>query len=146
MRLPRFFTPAPIIVATLLSACGGSGGGSSTANPEPVRTLASLAARDIPAQWPDNFKTVVVKKTDLTTDAELAQTTNKPNAIFIQIWYLDQDQQRQQVVILTLEALTRMGASITIPRVPRSVKVLRSEVYTSSGDKQQTLASKEIAV
>lgn len=148
MRAPYLSTSIVVIVATLLTACGGGGGEGekSAAAPEPVKALASLAAKDTPAQWPGNFKAAVIKRTDLATDAELAQTTNKANAIFIQIWYLDQDQQRQPVAVLTLGALTRMGASITIPNLPRSVKVLKSEVYTALGDKQQTLSSKEIAV
>lgn len=146
MRTPRFLTPAAIIVATLITACGGGGGGSSTATPEPVKTLASLAAKEIPAQWPENFKTVIVKKTDLATDAEFAQTTNKPNIIFIQIWYVDQDQQRQPLAVLTLDALARMGGSLTIRNVPGGVKVLKSEVYTLSGDTEKTLAGKEIPV
>lgn len=144
MRVFHFLTPATLIAASLLTACGGGGGGGAA--PEPVKTLASLAAKDIPAQWPANFKAVGVKKSDLVTEGELAQTSNQPNAIFIQIWYLDQDQQRQPVAVLTLDALTRLGGNLTIQNVPGGVKVLKSEVYTASGDAQQTLASKEIAV
>ncbi len=129
----------------MLTACGGGGGGA-TAVPEPVKTLASLAAKDTPAKWPGNFKAVVVNKTDLATDADLAKTSNKPGAVFIQIWYLDQDQQRQPVAFLTLDALARAGGSLTIPNVPRAVTVLKSEVYTASGATQQTLARKEITV
>lgn len=88
---------------------------------------------------------MVVKRTDLATDAELAQTTNPPNAVFIQIWYLDQDQQRQPVAVLTLGALARKGSVLTLTGVPKGVNVLKSEVYTASGGAQKTLASKEIA-
>lgn len=147
MRPPNFLIPATVLVTTLLTACGGGGGGGgATAIPEPVKTLASLVAKDVPAEWPGNFKAVIVKRTDLATDADLAMTTNKPGAIFIQIWYLDQDQQRQPVAFLTLDALARAGGSLTIPNVPRAVKVLKSEVYTASGTSQQTLARKEITV
>lgn len=144
MRLPQFLPAA--LVATLLTACGGGGGaGGSPAMPDPVRTLASLSAKDIPARWPGNFKSVIVRTTDLATDTEIAQTTNKPNFIFIQIWYLDQDQQRQPLAALTWGALARMDGKLTIPNVPAGVKLLKSEVYTTRVGTQQTLASKEIA-
>ena len=114
--------------------------------PEPAKTLASIAAKDIPTQWPENFKTVLIKRTDLATEAELAQTTNKPNNVFIQVWYMDQDQQRQPMAVLTLDALTRMGESLTIKNVPGGVKMLKSEVYTISVDTEKTLANKDISV
>jgi hypothetical protein len=146
MQLTHFSTPATLMVAILMTACGGGGGGSSPAAPAPVTSLASLAAKDIPAQWPDSFKAVTVSNTQLVSATELALTSNQASAIFIQIWYLDQDQQRQPVAFLTLAALTRMGSSITIPKVPGGVRVLQSEVYTSNGSTQQTLASKDIAL
>ncbi len=153
MQTTHFLTPATVIVALLLGACGGGGGGSTPAQepaPAPVTSLASLAAKDIPAQWPDSFKSVTVQKADLVTDTELAQTTNTANKIFIHVWYLDKDLQRQDVAILTLDALMRLGGSLPISRVPGAVKLLKSEVYTAKGTAkdavQQTLASKEIAV
>jgi hypothetical protein len=147
MRRRHFFTAATLVAASLLTACGGGGGVAGPAPaPEPVKTLSSLAVKDIPAKWPENFKTVSVSKTDLVTDGELAQTSNKPNAVFIQIWYLDQDQQRQPVAVLTMDALTRSGGSLTIRNVPASVRFLKSEVYTLNVDMEKTLASKEIPV
>ncbi len=147
MRTTHFLTPATVIVAIFLTACGGGGGGSAPAQEPPsVRSLASLAATDIPAQWPDSFKSVIVQKADLVTDTERAQTTNTTNKIFIHVWYLDKDQQRQDVAILTLDALMRLGGSLTIPKVPGAVKTLKSEVYTAKDNAQQTLASKEISV
>ena len=146
MQARHFLTPATIFVAALVTACGGGGGGSSSVTPAAVTSLASLAPKDIPAQWPDSFKPVTVTTTQMVSTVELAQTTNPSSAIFIQIWYLDQDQQRQPVAFLTLAALTSMGSSITIPTVPGGIRMLKSEVYTSNGTTQQTLASKDIAV
>lgn len=144
MRLTHSLMPTTVSVAIFLTACGGGGG--TTSMPEPVKTLASLAAKDIPAQWPENFKAVTLKKSDLVSDAELTQTTNQPSLIFIQVWYLDQSLQRQSVAVLTLDALTSMGGGITISNIPGGVQTLKSEVYTPKDSTQQTLATKEFTV
>jgi hypothetical protein len=147
MQFPRCSISTALIAANLLTACGGGGGGSAPAAvPPPVTSLASLAATDIPAQWPDNFRPVTVQKADLASDAELALTTNAPSKVLIQIWYLDQDKQRQPVAVLTLSSLISLGGRLTIPQVPGGVKTLFSEVYTAKDNTQQTLAKKEIAV
>lgn len=133
------------MAATLLTACGGGGGGgggAGTATQAPIKMTALSA----PATWPENFKSVSVSQTSLISSADLALTTNVPKAIFIQIWYLNQEQQRQTLAVLTLDALTRMGGNLTIANVPRGILTLKSEVYTSSGNDQLTLASKDISV
>lgn len=147
MRRPVFFIPALALATLVLTACGGGGGGgggSSAVAPtvEPVK----LSALQAPAQWPDNFKSATVNQASLVSSTELAGTTNDPKTIFIQVWYLNQEQKRQTVAMLSLNALTQMGGSLLIERIPASVKVLYSEVYTANGSAERTLARKEMGV
>ena len=143
MRTLNFLTLTLTIVAALLTACGGGGGGDNTASTPAPPKMSALTA---PTVWPASFKSVIVNQTSLVTSAELSLTTNNAKTIFIQIWYLDQNQQRQTVAFLTLYSLTQMGGKLTIPNVPIGVKVLKAEVYTSNGSDQLTLANKEISV
>ena len=136
---------ATAVLALILTACGGGGGDGDTPA-APAKTLASMSVNEVPAQWPDNLKTVTVNRAALASAEELSKTSNPANQIFIHIWYLDQDQQRQDVAHLTLATLDGMGGNLTFPNIPVGANSLHTEVYTAQNKEQQTLAKKEIAV
>lgn len=132
----------PAILALCLTACGGGGGDTPA---PPAQSLAKLSSAEVPTQWPENFKTVSVSRTDLVSNDELTQTTNEDTEIHIQVWYLNQDQQRQPVAILTLKALGTNGI-LQLKDIPIHVNTLYSEVYTANNGVQLTLANRGIAI
>ena len=145
-------------LAGLLTACGGGGGAVTSTPPAPgggdvagyIATTPpapiAMSALNAPAQWPLSFKSVSIAQTALVSPAERAATTNSTKAIFIQVWYLNQAQQRQTLAMLSLDSLNQMGGTLSLTNVPSGVTVLKAEVYTANGANQLTLASKDIGL
>lgn len=134
-------------LTALLTACGGGGGGGDVSGtPSLTPATVTMSALQAPTIWPTSFKSVSVAQASLASTAELAATTNNSKVIFIQVWYLNQAQQRQTLAMLSLYALGQMGGTLTLTGVPSSITVLKSEVYTANGINQLTLASKDISI
>lgn len=139
----RFGTYIPI---SLLIACGGGGGGGAAGGP-PLAPSTQMSAMVAPAQWPVNTKpNVTVASSALINSTELANTTNTADEIFVQIWYVNQQQERVDVAMLTLDQFTQMGGTITLTTVPVGTSVLKSEIYTAQGVNQLTLSTRDISI
>lgn len=130
-------------LAGLLSACGGGGGSSGAGGTATTpQTPTSMSALSAPAVWPTSFKSVAVTTSNLMDSLPAGNT----NQVFIQVWYVNQQQQPQTVAFLTVAQLVNMGNTFTLANIPSDVTVLKSEVYTANGANQLTLASKDISV
>lgn len=142
----RNLLPPLTVLALLLGGCGGGGGGgaSSSQSQGSSNSLASVSASAIPSTWPSSFKSATISQSTLVTATELAQTSKPSTAVFLQIWYQDQGGQRQTLAVMSMDALARLGGTLTLNSIPLAVTSLWSEVYTDNAGSQQTLATKEI--
>ncbi len=139
-----------------LAACGGGGGGSSTGSPttgasDAPTPVKSLALADVPAAQlgsvlPANFKAVTLERDALITGQEQARTTQATERMFVEVWYLDRDRQRQTLALMTLAQLDAMRGRLRLTAVPSGVASLGTEIYTLQGNVALTLATREIAV
>ena len=123
-----------LLIATLLSACGGGGAGPSAVKPVPVNTAmkAATAARNFSFS---TFKTTALKSSALFAAAPGFAVEN-PSKTYIKSWYVDVSNQRQQVMFVTLAALqTRESVGGVEIKLPGDVMVLQFEIYDSSSNK-----------
>jgi hypothetical protein len=141
----RFAIYTPI--ALLLGCGGGGGGGTTTGGVTPLPQSTQMSALVAPSQWPGNFKpSVTIAKSALISSAELSNSPNASSEIFMQVWYLNQKQERVDIANLTLTQLDQMGGAITFTRVPLSVALLKSEIYTAKDGIQLTLSTRDISI
>lgn len=124
-----------MLVAGILSACGGGGGGGSDAGkPVPVNT-SIMDATAAPSFNFSTFKTSPLRASALLQAAG-GFTVTDASKTYIKVWYLDTSGQRQQLMFMTLAALQAKESTGGIEvKFPGDMTVLKFEIYDATTNK-----------
>jgi hypothetical protein len=122
----QFSVYAITAACALLTACGGGGGGDTAPTP--------FANVTVPANFDfSNTGSATVNPLDLVT-TDFLNTANTAGVsrskIHVQVWYMDDSNTRQTLVMSTLQDLeTSFASGLTLSNIPKRLRELQAESY-----------------
>lgn len=129
-----------VLLAALMTACGGGSSGSTTNTRTENTENTAISAMSAP----ESFSFATIKVQVLTAVSALQAvggfTSSDATKAYVKVWYVDASSNQQQLAFMSLAAFQAIGASGVSIQVPIDIRSLVVEIYDSSATKAAVIA------